>query len=136
MDDIKYIDIKEFREFGYLQEVNRQVLHPHGLALEVEVWDREDINKLIKDFLPESLDTKTRADIRELLASVGVGVGKERLGGVWDYRDDPEGIYFIDGPDPQKVNNVAGAFLERAEARQHALGYVIQPYDHEVPDGD
>jgi hypothetical protein len=33
----KYIDIKEFREQGYLQEVNRTFLHPLGLALEVTI---------------------------------------------------------------------------------------------------
>jgi hypothetical protein len=31
----KYIDLKEFREIGYLHELNRQFLHPHGLAFEV-----------------------------------------------------------------------------------------------------
>lgn len=30
-----YISIAEFRERGYLQEVNRRLLHPLGLALEV-----------------------------------------------------------------------------------------------------
>lgn len=34
---IDYISIKEFREKGYLQELNRTFLHPLGLALEVEV---------------------------------------------------------------------------------------------------
>lgn len=34
-DDIKRIDIKEFREAGYLQELNRRFLHPLGLALEI-----------------------------------------------------------------------------------------------------
>lgn len=29
------MDIKEFRELGYLQEVNRQFFHPHGLALSI-----------------------------------------------------------------------------------------------------
>lgn len=50
----KTMTVKEFREQGYLQELNRQFLHPLGLALEVvveedgtmrfgEVWDsRED----------------------------------------------------------------------------------------------
>lgn len=32
---MKYIDIREFVEFGYLQELNRVFLHPLGLALEV-----------------------------------------------------------------------------------------------------
>lgn len=47
---MKRIDAKQFREAGYLQELNRQFLHPLGLALEVlvhedgteefgEVWD-------------------------------------------------------------------------------------------------
>lgn len=34
---IQRIEIKEFREFGYLQEVNRIFFHPLGLALEVTV---------------------------------------------------------------------------------------------------
>ena len=44
---------KEFRELGYLQELNRRFLHPLGLALEVvvhsdgtetfgEIWDSRD----------------------------------------------------------------------------------------------
>jgi hypothetical protein len=50
---IKKISAKEFREEGYLQELNRQFLHPLGLALEVivnddgtevfgQVWDSRD----------------------------------------------------------------------------------------------
>lgn len=34
---IKYMSIKEFREKGYLQELNRQFLHPLGLALAITV---------------------------------------------------------------------------------------------------
>ena len=34
---MKYLDIKEFREKGYLQEVNRRFFHPLGLALEVKI---------------------------------------------------------------------------------------------------
>lgn len=97
MDDIKRIDIAEFREFGYLQEVNRLFFHPLGLALEVV---REDD-------------------------------GTERLGGVWDYRDDPEGIRFgdgvQDGPDSDKAHRVARARRDRAPARMDALGYMEQP---------
>ncbi len=37
LNNMKYINIKEFRELGYLQEINRQFLHPLGLALEIEV---------------------------------------------------------------------------------------------------
>lgn len=34
-----YMDIKEFYEGGFLQEVNRQFFHPLGLALEVVFED-------------------------------------------------------------------------------------------------
>lgn len=34
-----YMDINEFREEGYLQEVNRRFFHPLGLALTVEITD-------------------------------------------------------------------------------------------------
>lgn len=54
MENLKFISVKEFREQGYLQELNRQFLHPLGLALSIEfnsdgtenlgsIWDyRED----------------------------------------------------------------------------------------------
>lgn len=54
MGKIKRIDIKEFKEKGFLQEVNRLFFHPLGLALEVStnaedgttslssVWDYRD----------------------------------------------------------------------------------------------
>lgn len=49
----KKLSVKEFREQGYLQELNRRFLHPLGLALEVvveedgterfgDVWDSRD----------------------------------------------------------------------------------------------
>jgi hypothetical protein len=57
---IKYLDIKEFREKGYLQEVNRQFLHRLGLALEISIDEN----------------------------------GKEYISGVWDYRDDKEGVIY------------------------------------------
>jgi len=63
MEKVKRIDIKEFREKGFLQEVNRQFFHPLGLALEIVIDD----------------DT-----------------GKTILGGVWDYRDDSEGMFYGD----------------------------------------
>lgn len=59
---MKYIDIKEFRKEGYLQEVNRRFRHPLGLALAIQInddgseeigviWDaREDDVGIIFDF--------------------------------------------------------------------------------------
>jgi len=53
VEDVKKMSVKEFREQGYLQELNRRFLHPLGLALEVvvhpdgtetigEIWDSRD----------------------------------------------------------------------------------------------
>lgn len=90
---IKYIDIKEFMDAGYLQEVNRRFLHPLGLAL--EVYEDDD--------------------------------GTCSLGGVWDYRDDPEGMNFGPGMiNPAKVDRVASEWYEKAQVRKENLGYVIQ----------
>lgn len=69
-EEIKRVDIKEFREKGFLQEANRKFFHPLGLALEIII----------------------EAD------------GTESLGGIWDYRDDPEGMFF--GPDMINQNKV------------------------------
>lgn len=94
-----YMDIAEFRAAGYLQELNRQFLHPLGLALEV-VTDPD---------------------------------GTERLGGVWDYRDDGEGIRYAPGVlDAGQADRVSQARLRMALSRIAALGYVVQPVDAPV----
>jgi hypothetical protein len=65
-EPIKKMSVKEFRESGYLQELNRRFLHPLGLAIEVaieedgverfgEVWDyRDDPEGLI--YAPGTID--------------------------------------------------------------------------------
>lgn len=101
--DIKRIDIKEFREKGYLQELNRRFLHPLGLALEVIIDDE----------------------------------GMEKLGGVWDYRDDPEGIYYdLENSDPERRERVKNnkefidrELSERLDIRRARLGFGIEPVD-------
>ncbi|MCL4295752.1 MAG: hypothetical protein KJ077_08495 [Anaerolineae bacterium] len=93
----KRMDIKEFREFGYLQELNRQFLHPLGLALEVVADDE---------------------------------TGEFRLGGIFDCRDDPEGMIFGMGHiDPKKAARVQVAWHQKEEARIKKLGYIIQPVE-------
>ena len=94
MDEVRYLDIADFRREGYLQEVNRRFLHPLGLALEVVV--DED--------------------------------GSERLGRVWDYRDDAEGISYDTSLDLKaKAERIDDLWQARAMKRYEALGYVIQP---------
>jgi hypothetical protein len=96
-EPIRYMPIDEFRAHGYLQELNRQFLHPLGLALEVR---RDE-------------DT-----------------GIEVLGGIWDYRDDPEGMRYAPGVmDVDKADQIALEHAERIDARMGALGYWIQQLD-------
>lgn len=98
-DEIKRIPIKEFRELGFIQEINRRLLHPCGLALEV-ILDKE--------------------------------TGEETLGGVWDYRDDPEGMAFGEGViTVDKVMSVETLFRRKTSCREESLGYFIQPASEE-----
>lgn len=98
MTDTKRMDIGEFRDDGYLQEVNRRFLHPLGLALEV----------------------------------VSSPDGTWRLGGIWDYRDDPEGLRYVVEPDEaqyfaEKAQAIDDLWDDRTFARVPALGYMVQP---------
>jgi hypothetical protein len=100
-EEIKRIDIKEFREKGYLQEVNRRFFHPLGLAL--EIIQKDD--------------------------------GIETLGGIWDYREDLEGIYY----DIAKSENerkekfqknkkfIDSEFENKYKIRKKVLGFDIEP---------
>lgn len=99
---VKRIDIKEFRDKGFLQEVNRRVLHPCGLALEVVIGNK----------------------------------GRYKLGGVWDYRDDPEGMLFADLSNPSswdKVSKVNEERLRHEQHRRNKYGWVIQPPGSKLP---
>jgi len=80
MSELKRMSVKEFRKLGLLQEVNRRVLHPCGLALEVvvndetgevsfgQVWDfRDDPEGLI--YRDEDLDVNKKLAVDTLLAA-------------------------------------------------------------------
>lgn len=52
--------------------------------------------------------------------------GTEKLGGIWDYRDDPEGMLYGD-PFPQEKIDKAQAFIRpKHEQRLKELGFIIQ----------
>ena len=55
--------------------------------------------------------------------------GEYRLGGVWDYRDDAEGIVFGEKPNEEKAATVYAEQKRHAEARRALMGDVIQPLD-------
>jgi len=90
--EIERIDIAEFQELGYLQEVNRLFFHPLGLALEIVIDDHG-----------------------------------ERLGGIWDSREDDEGFYFgKDMIDKDKSRFVLREFEKRKYARIKLFGDMVQ----------
>jgi len=101
----QYMSVKEFREAGYLQELNRQFLHPLGLALVTRIEDYDG------------------------------GLTIEKLDGITDFRDDPEGLIFAEGVmTAEKAANIKAQQEQRFPARQQALGFIIQPPpedDHE-----
>jgi molecular chaperone GrpE len=100
--EIKKIDIKDFRESGYLQEANRRFFHPLGLALEVSIEDE-----------------------------------KELISGIWDYREDKEGIYYdIQNSEPERKekflknkNFIDFQLKERGDLRKSELGFKIEPIE-------
>lgn len=100
-NEIKYIEIKEFREKGYLQELNRRFLHPLGLALEI----------IIDEY------------------------GNEILGGIWDYRDEEEGMYYdLNNSDEKrktlfakKFNFIENEWSKRKPKRIEKLGFMEEP---------
>jgi hypothetical protein len=94
------MDIKEFIDQGYLQEVNRQFLHPLGLALVASAQVEDDTGEVTDQW-----------EIR----------------GVWDARDDPEGIIFSEEVlDSEKASRVAKEQAKRLAPRLDALGYIVQ----------
>jgi len=103
--NIKYITIKEFRERGYLQELNRRFLHPLGMALEVTVNEE----------------------------------GTEVFSGVWDYRDDPEGLYYNLAESDnerlcsfrEKLNTVNKEYKTKGMTREKTLGFTVEPIPKE-----
>lgn len=94
---IKKMSVREFRDEGFLQELNRQFLHPLGLALEVLI---DDDNKVT---FGEVWDY--RDDPEGLMYSQGD----------------------IDSEFVRKANNVKSLAESKARHRQSKLGWVVQP---------
>lgn len=97
-EPIKYIDLGEFRDQGYLQELNRQFLHPLGLAMELRqtangqwefggIWDY-------------------RKDVEGLYYSGGTLRSKEAC---------------------EKEKRIAAELVARIPIRRRILGFFIQP---------
>lgn len=118
MSDRKYLDVGEFQRLGFLQEANRLFFHLHGLALEItmvdeEGWSEESSFVLrIADAIHEAEETGPNArSYRALAREIADRLhppGSVFLSGVWDVRDDPEGV-------------VMGSWSEEQVDRAHAV---------------
>lgn len=102
----KRLTPQEFREQGYLRELNRQFLHPLGMALEVIGPTEEEV--------------------------AGGNDFPEFFGGVWDYREDPEGMAFDESmlATPQALEQARAVRALRAAkvaTRLAKLGFDVQP---------
>lgn len=106
---VKHIDITEFREVGFLQEANRLFFHPRGLALEVTICDHCE---------GSGIEPGTNGIMCQAGDLDCNGRG-EWISGVWDYRDDPEGVIF--GPDQlsfEKAKTVQAQLFNHLNARE------------------
>jgi hypothetical protein len=148
---IKHMPISEFRSDGYLQELNRLFLHPLGLALEVTVMDAEtDDARLIEQIAPIIAglldDAKADADpehaAREIARAIVADFwprGSEHISGVWDYRDDPEGMVYGAGEiDVNKADRIGVLLAHKLAEREGLLGFGVQgptdvPRDEQPP---
>lgn len=121
-DDIKHIDIDEFRALGFLQEVNRLVLHPAGLAMEITEpgWTKKEFAEHLRangyQYGPDAIDNAWAAVVL-------LGLDKTHISGVWDYREDPEGmVYGADQMTEEKRASVRALWEEHREARNDMFG--------------
>lgn len=77
---------------------------------------------------------------------IDTDTGEERLGGIWDYRDDPEGVLYgnLDERDRERAADVLGERLRHLDARDalfhdsryHELGLKcdVEPLGYAYPD--
>ena len=140
-DEVNRISIKKFREEGYLQELNRRFLHILGLALEVIIIDEdidiENIKEKVKK--AEIFDKKEKDILYTLLNKVE---DHYCLGGIWDYRDDPEGMIFGEymykdekNKDMEKkAEKVKEECFEKLDNRMDRFGFGVQPTDKKLFD--
>lgn len=138
---VELLPIQEFSDAGYLHEVNRRVLHPLGLALEWrEGWTREDVVEYLKvsietGGMPAAEQTRLAGHLSDTYQVIweflqGIGLDQPHLSGVWDCRDDPEGVYYADKLlSSEKAQRVAREEKQRINPRMDALGYWVQPVE-------
>ena len=106
--DMKFLDMGEFQSVGYLQEVNRRFLHPLGLAIVVRV-------------------VQPRRNALEILLNRPKKPTRTEFAGVWDARDDLEGITFDGLAEIAKKHAIDAIAASRRPIREAGLGFWIEP---------
>jgi hypothetical protein len=144
MADRKYITMSEFQGEGFLLEANRQFFHPHGLALEINRVSTEPgatpvhALALRDDTYNELCALLTTAGASDALIEAVHGarryeVGEGYITGVWDCRDDPEGVIMagLSAHERDKVTRVAAERARHRDARAELFGADtdIEPVD-------
>jgi hypothetical protein len=135
---MKYLDMNEARELGVVFEVNRQMLHPRGLALEVHTTENPPIfllpidqdtldawRQLIKWARPRMPEWGEALDRMDKRLAEGAE-SRPAVLRVQDHRDDPEGVFFGDISGVDRANARRFHDLVRPE-RLRRLGYVVEP---------
>jgi len=57
--------------------------------------------------------------------------GEEKLGGIWDYRDDPDGILFSKEHFPtEKIKKAREFIKQKHEQRMKTLGFIYQDVEN------
>jgi hypothetical protein len=136
----KHIDPRELKEIGFLQEANRQFFHPHGLALETTTFVDDDEYEFpytwigipvsgvaaIRALLAgEPIDQEVREKIVNALdGATEYNPGDCFISGVWDCRDDPEGVIYGEWDDESraKAERVATERRRHRGAREALFG--------------
>jgi hypothetical protein len=144
MADRKYIAMSEFKEEGFLLEANRQFFHPHGLALEItRVDDGEGAPLRSMALRSDEYDElcaliaaggASDALVEKVHGAARYEIGDAWISGVWDSRDDPEGVYMGGRLSDVEHERVARVAAERdrhraARAAMFATDTDVQPVD-------
>lgn len=96
-----------------------------------------EINRMtVQEFVDEGyLQELNRRFLHPLGLALEVFVDNGRpvaFSGVWDYRDDPEGIIYADGmPDPAKASRIEQLEKLRRAERLVRLGFWVQPINED-----
>lgn len=129
MPQKRFMSVKEFRELGYLQELNRRFLHPLGLAIEVNVdphgnetlgrvWDsRDDPEGIIFD---ESIaNAPGFAEKAEFVYDEMAKRARERMRSL-GFNEQPHKSY---EPEPKQYQPVFSGIVDGSDREQQITVY-------------